>query len=143
MEKKKEDSQLFRKSVMDRLSSPEELNDYLHITRPSVWIALTAVILVLVGMFVWSSVTYVDSYVSATAEVEGGRMTVQMDRDTPFAERVEIGQEIIAGSSYFTITDMGYREEKIIALAACDLPDGVYPVKVRFNRTQILEMIIN
>ena len=143
MEKKKEDSQLFRKSVMDRLSSPEELNDYLHITRPSVWIALTAVILVLVGMFVWFGVTYVDSYVSATAEVEGGRMTVQMDRDTPFAERVEIGQEIIAGSSSFTITDMGYREEKIIALAACDLPDGVYPVKVRFNRTQILEMIIN
>lgn len=143
MEKKQEDKQIFRKSVMDRLSSPEELNDYLHVTRPAVWIAMIAVVVVLVGAIVWSAVTFVDSYVSATAEVENGRMTVLMERDTPFVSQVDVGQEVVVGTSSFQITGLGYRDEYLIAQAACDLADGTYPAKVVFSHTQLLGMIIN
>ncbi len=143
MEKKQEDKQIFRKNVMDRLSSPEELNDYLHITSPSVWIALVAVVLVLVGTIVWSSVTFVNSYIDATAEVEDGRMAVLLFRDSSFSDRVEIGQEVVVGNSSYIISNLGYRGETIIAHAVCDLSDGTYPAKVIFSRTQLLGMIIN
>lgn len=39
---------------MDRVSSPEQLNDYIRVTTPSVWIVLIALILLLVGFLVWS-----------------------------------------------------------------------------------------
>ena len=140
MEKK----QVFRKSVMDRLSSPEELNDYLHVTRPTVWIALIAVIIVLVGAFVWSSVTYIDSYVDVTAQVKDGTMTVLLSRDTPFLERIEVGQDVITGDTTTQIAGMGYREDgQIIASAPSSLSDGTYPAKIRFSKTQLLSMIFN
>ena len=44
---------LFRKKSLDRISSPEQLNDYLRVTNPTVWVVLGAVILLLLGVIVW------------------------------------------------------------------------------------------
>ena len=41
------EEQIFRKKSLDRLSSPEQLNDYLHVTSPGIWIVLGAVIFLL------------------------------------------------------------------------------------------------
>ncbi|MBP5354141.1 MAG: hypothetical protein J6Y67_03255 [Lachnospiraceae bacterium] len=47
-------SDLFRKKSIDRVSSPEQLNDYIRVTKPSVWLVLIAVVLLLIGMLIWS-----------------------------------------------------------------------------------------
>ena len=44
---------LFREKNLKRVSSPEELNDYLKVTTPRVWIVLIAVILLLAGALIW------------------------------------------------------------------------------------------
>ena len=54
MEEKKQESSIFRKKSMDRVSSPEALNDYIRVTTPSVWIVLLALAALLVGMLAWS-----------------------------------------------------------------------------------------
>ncbi len=46
-------SDLFRKKSLDRISSPEQLDDYIHVTSPSVVLVLAALILILLGMFAW------------------------------------------------------------------------------------------
>ena len=45
---------IFRQKSLDRVSSPEQLNDYIRVTTPSVWLVLAAIILLLVGMLAWS-----------------------------------------------------------------------------------------
>ncbi len=44
---------LFRKKNMDKVASPEKLDDYIKVTKPSVWITLIAIILLLAGVIVW------------------------------------------------------------------------------------------
>ena len=55
------EQQLFRKESMERISSPEKLDDYLHVTTPAVWLVLAAAILLLAGLFAWSAATAVES----------------------------------------------------------------------------------
>ena len=43
-------SSLFREKNLERLESPEKLNDYLRVTSPGVWMVLGAVIVLLVGL---------------------------------------------------------------------------------------------
>lgn len=43
------EKQIFRKSSIDRVSSPEQLNDYIRVSNPSVWMILAAVIVLLAG----------------------------------------------------------------------------------------------
>ena len=45
---------VFRQKNIDRVSSPEQLNDYIRVTTPSVWLVLAALVLLLIGMLVWS-----------------------------------------------------------------------------------------
>ena len=52
-----EKSKVFRQTSMDRIQSPEQLNDYLRVTDPSVWVLLAAVIVLLAGVLVWGSFT--------------------------------------------------------------------------------------
>ena len=47
-------SDLFRQKNLDRVSSPEQLNDYIRVTKPSVWLVLVALIILLAGMLIWS-----------------------------------------------------------------------------------------
>ena len=54
MTEKKTETGIFREKSMERVSSPEELNDYIRVTTPSVWIVLIALAVLLVGMLAWS-----------------------------------------------------------------------------------------
>lgn len=44
------DNEIFRKKSIDRFTSPEQLNDYLRVARPSIWISLSAIIVLLLGL---------------------------------------------------------------------------------------------
>ncbi|MCR4807821.1 MAG: hypothetical protein K5857_09120 [Lachnospiraceae bacterium] len=47
-------SDLFRKKSLERISSPEELNDYIRVTTPGIWLILVAITLLLIGMLTFS-----------------------------------------------------------------------------------------
>ena len=42
---------IFRKKTLDRISSPEQLTDYLRVTNPGIWLVLATVVLLLAGIF--------------------------------------------------------------------------------------------
>ncbi len=46
-------NKVFRDKSIERISSPEQLNDYIRVTTPSVWIILLAAVILLFGMVVW------------------------------------------------------------------------------------------
>lgn len=54
MEQKKQGGGIFREKSIKRVSSPEQLNDYIRVTSPSVWIVLIALVVLLLGMLAWS-----------------------------------------------------------------------------------------
>ena len=137
------DESIFRKKSLERISSPEALSDYLHVTSPAVWLILTAVILLLAGVLIWSSVTTIESYVSGTAEVKGGIMTIRFD-DQQFAKNVETGMKVSTGNSETTLSSVGRDANGLyIATAHTALSDGFYPVQVSYKQTQILQLLFD
>ena len=55
-----QNSELFRKKSIERVSTPEQLNDYIRVTTPSVWAVLAAMTVLLIGMLVWGVFGSVD-----------------------------------------------------------------------------------
>ena len=54
MAAKESNNGIFREKSIDRVTGPESLNDYIRVTSPSVWIALLALVVLLVGLLAWS-----------------------------------------------------------------------------------------
>lgn len=50
---------IFRKKSVDKMSSPEQLNDYIKVTNPGVWMVLAAIAVLLAGVCVWGKYYYV------------------------------------------------------------------------------------
>ena len=46
---------------MDKISSPEQMNDYIRVANPSVWMILAAIIVLLIGVCVWGMYGQLDT----------------------------------------------------------------------------------
>ena len=132
---------MFRKESMDHISSPEQLNDYLRVTTPMVWVILIAVIILLAGMLIWGSVTSLDSYAGGTAQVKDGLLVLYFD-DEELAETVEPGMELMVGDSVLTVRGMGTTDSGIpFATADTSFADGSYPAKIVYKQTQLIRLL--
>lgn len=69
------DKQLFRKASMDRISSPEQLNDYIRVSNPGIWMVLSAVIALLAGVCVWGIFGHLESTTDTAGICENGVFT--------------------------------------------------------------------
>ena len=133
----------YRESSIEHIQSPEQLNDYLRVTNPAVWVLLTAVIVLLVGTLIWGSFTYIGSTVSGSAHVENGVMTVTFE-DEALAKKVEAGMCVTVGDTRSAITSVGYGPDgTLFARADTGLADGEYDAQVRYRQTQVIELLFN
>jgi hypothetical protein len=134
---------IFRKKSLDRISSPEALDDYLHVTTPSVWLVLVAIIMLLVGMLIWSHIATIDSFATGHAQVESGKMYIEFDNEQ-IARNVQSGMIVTAGETQNRITSVGVDSKgKIFAIAPTELADGYYVVDVLFRQTQVIQLLFN
>ena len=126
-----------------RVSSPEQLNDYLKVTNPKIWLLLVAVALLIVGLLLWSSFTTIESYATGTARAIGGELTVTFD-DPMKASKVEAGMEMEVGGMSTEVLTVGTDSDgNIIATAQTNIPDGTYDVRVGYNSAQVISMLLN
>ena len=125
------------------MSSPEQLNDYLKVTSPKIWLLLAAVVLLIGGLLLWSSFTTIESYATGTARAVGGELTVTFD-DAKKAGKVQAGMEMTVGDVQTEILTVGTNEnDEIVASAHASIPDGLYSVRVGYKTTQVLSMLLN
>ena len=135
--------QLYREKNITRISSPEQLNDYLKVTKPAVWAVLAAIVLMLVGTLIWGSFAYIGSSVEGIAEVENGTMTVYF-KDGSFAGNVQEGMNVKVGETSSTIIGVGRDQNgRVFAQAETILDDGSYLASVTYKQTQVLSLLFN
>jgi HlyD family secretion protein len=91
----------YRKAALQKRGSPERLNELIAVTRPTAWIALLVVVVILAGVVVWSVIGRLPSYVPGNGMLlaEGGRILEVNVRGggTLRALNVRVGEQVQAG----------------------------------------------
>ena len=94
------ESGVFRKVALDRLSSPEQIDQMLHVTTARSWVALLALCGSLAAALVWSLTSFIDTTVNAQgviSQAEGVDNVVALGTGTVTDIRVKVGDRIQAG----------------------------------------------
>ena len=94
--------QLFRKKSIDRVSSPEQLNEYIRVSNPGVWMILAAIVILLVGVCVWSVLGRLDTTLSVAAVSAEGKTVLYVKEDS--IGRVAEGMRVRIGDEEYTVT---------------------------------------
>lgn len=90
-------SNLFRKKSLERISSPEQLNSYIRVSTPSVWLLLAAIVVLLLGVCVWGVFGHLDTTLPVLAVSYGETVTAYV-RDAD-ADKVAPGARVTAGGT--------------------------------------------
>ncbi len=153
---------IFRSKSIDRISSPEQLNDYVRVSNPGVWMALAAIIVLLIGVCVWGVFGKMDTTVPTAVIVSDGNAVCYVkEKDR---EDIEIGQaihvkdeayviELIAASpvpvskatdAYIMhIGSLSVGEWVYEVTCSASLPDGVYEGKIVTQSVHPMSFLLN
>ncbi len=122
-----------------RISSPDQLSDYLRVTNPGIWVFLACVILLLTGILAWASIGTLETVITVKVSVEAQTATVIPDGSGTLAQGMELrvsGQEVLIGG---TGADAYGR---VFGVASIALPDGVYDGTVVTERTNPISFLL-
>lgn len=108
--------QLFRKKSIDRVSSPEQLDAYIRVANPALWVVMAAVVVLLAGICVWGVLGHLDTTLPVVAVCEGDAAVVYV-KEGDIAS-VEPGMTVKIGEDAWTVTEIA---EQPIAV------DGSFP----------------
>jgi len=136
------DNPIFRQKSIERLSTPEDLKDYLHVTSPSLVIAAIAVALLFAALILWSSFAAVESYTPGSAVAKNRMLIVTFEEDPDFP--LETGMVVEVGDQEYPVSSVGRTPGgRLLAVAEAEVPDGVYDVKVGYRETRMIRMLFN
>lgn len=154
--------QIFRKKSLERVSSPEQLNEYIRVSNPGVWMVLAAVVLLLVGVCVWGVVGTLDTKLPAAAVCTGGELTVYVKEDGIASVKegmtVRIGEtegEIIAISAEPVAAEDALSEYArhvgqlqdgqwvYAVLVSASVPDGVHTAQIVVESIAPMSFLLN
>ena len=135
----KSESGIFRQKAIDKMSSPDELTDYLKVTNPSVWAVLIAIVALLVGIFVWSCVGTLQTKADAKVIVQGNTAEVLVSEPYAVDEGMTVTVSEQAYAIESTTTDTYGRT---VGHAEVALPDGTYDGTVVVDETRAIDFLI-
>lgn len=95
---------LFRSKSMERIKSPEQLDDYIRVTNPGVWMLLASIIILLTGVCVWGVTGHLDTTLSTVGIVKNSTMTVYVKEVD--AASVEDGMIVRIDDNEWKITEI-------------------------------------
>lgn len=72
---------LFRKKSIDKISSPERIDEYIKVSSPGVWIILVAVAVLLIGVCVWGVFGKLDTKLDVVGVNQGGSVICYLKED--------------------------------------------------------------
>ncbi len=122
-----------------RVSSPDQLTDYLRVTNPGIWVLLACVILLLAGIFAWASIGTLETVMTVKVSVEAQKATVIPDGSGALAQGMTLrvsGQEVLIGGA--GADEYG----RVFGVALVALPDGVYDGTVVTERTRPISFLL-
>ena len=127
---------IFRKNSIEKVSSPEQLNEYIRVSNPGVWMVLAATVILLAGVCAWGFLGHLDTKINTVAVAENSEIILYAKEAD--VESVKTDMSVMIDGNEYKITDIAQEPISVnngfseYALHVGNLKTGewVYPIAV-------------
>ena len=127
---------LFSREALDKMRSPEKLDTLLHITTPVAWIGLSAIVLLLVGVVMWSimgSFTVKADGYGLIMDTGGVRKVVAMSSGQVSDVYIGTGAKVQKNQKLFSMAQTVMSMDTLATLNSVELGTHINDVEQRVN----------
>lgn len=135
---------IFRKKSLERVKSPENLDDYIQVSNPGVWLLLVSVIVLLIGACIWGALGNINSTVSTTVCIEDGKAFCYVSEGD--ISEIKTGLTVEFSEQQASILSVGEKGEMGYICSLSDNPglaDGFYQGSIVVKSYKPLSFILN
>ena len=93
-------NQIFRKESLERISSPEQLHDYMRVTSPRMWMILSAIAALLVGFIVYASTATLENTIEIKLLADSGYISADVSFSQPDILEVQMPVRFAGRTGY-------------------------------------------
>lgn len=105
---------IFREKSLDRINSPEQLNDYIKVAGPGIWSLLSAIIVLLLGVCAWGIFGHLDTTLNTAALIENDKAVVYIaDKDI---SAIKEGMTVTVDGHNYTISEVNRQPVQAVKL---------------------------
>lgn len=151
------ENQIFREKSLERISSTEELRDYMRVTSPKLWMLLSVIIVLLAGLIVFSCVVTMENTIKVKADVskfDSPNQTfeptnyIEMQIPESAADTVKMGMRVRVEGKEGIIDSVDYNDGGAFAYAELSdhvslLDDGIYDAEILLEAISPISFLIN
>ncbi len=156
------DNNLFRKKSIDKISSPEQLGDYIRVSNPGVWIVLIASLFLLIGFLVFAVFGRINTVIPLAAVSE--QDTVYCYIKEGDLDKIRLDMPIMIEGQSYNIIDISSTPTSLddgaddyllyageimpgewvyTANLDANLEDGIYEASITTESIALITFIIN
>ena len=137
------EEEIFRKKSLDRMKSPENLDDYIQVSNPAVWLLLIGIIVLLAGACVWGIFGHIDSYAEANIHAEKGMLVCRIADET--ISSVQEGMTVRFNDYEAVIREIEQENGVYVCTLQTEqrVPDGFYEGRLILESCRPLSFILN
>ena len=130
---------IFREKSIQKVQSPDNLNEYIRVSNPGIWILLVSIAFLLLGLCIWGCFGQLQTVVQAEARCENGIVSCLLPDDN--AAGVQPGMSAEVGEGTGMVAQV-FGNECTIEMEA-PLVDGVYPAKILVETIHPISFLLN
>ncbi len=118
-----DDQPIFRKKLLDKLKSPEQLDTLLTVTSPRSWLALLAFVLLLGAVLVWGFVSTIQTTVTGSGVLTttggaGDTLEAVLYVSLRDGQRIRVGQTLRVAPISFRPEQYGFMLGRVIQVGS-------------------------
>lgn len=135
---------IFRKSSLERISSPEQLNEYVKIINPGVWMVLLGLFILLFAVFIWAFTGSIPETVQLTGVTyaqKGEQEAVYGYLPMSVSKRLSEGMKVQVSPDYAPREEYGYIFGRVESIG--EKPVTEEEILATFGNIRYVEELIN
>ncbi len=137
-------AEIFRKKSLDKIKSPDSLNDYICVSNPGIWLLLVSIIVLLAGACVWGVCGKIESTVSTIVYAENEIAACYIAEEDISA--VQAGMKVKFDGMEAVVSSTAEKDEQwYICLLESEqpIPDGLYDGKIVISTYKPIDFVFN
>ncbi len=137
--------EIFRKKSLDKVKSPENLDDYIQVANPGVWLIMVSIIVLLIGACIWGMFGHIDSIIETVVKVDDQNIICSISEED--ISSVMVGMTVKVGDTELKISSIDRRdmstEYNCILKSEQSMEKGFYSGKIIIKSIKPFSLIFN
>lgn len=130
---------LFREKSIQKVQSPDNLNEYIRVSNPGIWILLVSIVFLLLGLCIWGCFGQLRTVISVEARCENGAVSCVLPEDN--AAGVQPEMTVTLGKQTGKVTQVS--DNVCIIEMEEPLADGAYTAEILVETIHPISFLLN